>query len=1088
MRTVCFGILGIWVLAAVLTPAFAQVETARITGTVTDASGAVIPGVQITMVHVQTNRKVAATTNEAGQYVSIPLSLGDYRGEAEAPGFKRAVRTGITLQVQQTAVVDFKMQVGDVSERIEVVATAPLLNTTEATQGQVIENKRIVDLPLNGRDYIQLALLSVGTAQPLGGRFGGFTAGGQRTTQNNYLLDGVDNNNYQNASQSSRAEVLKPSVDAVQEFKVLTNSFSAEYGRSAGAVVNVVLKSGTNKFHGTAFGFVRNEVFDAKNFFARADQPKPPFKRSQFGGALGGPIIKNRTFFFGDYEGTRIRESRTVSDTVPTAAMRIGDFSALSTTIYDPLIYNAVTNTRQAFLGNRIPDQRIDPVARAAAAWYPNPQSAGLVQNFLFNPPSTVDIDKFDIRVDHMFGSRDNVYYRLSHQKDLTPSSPSLPAPAFGGGGGGAVGGNASEATNDSRNTALVWNRVISSALVTSTRLGWNRARTALLPPVSKNTNAEIGLKGVEQSEPGGASFSISGYTTLGLGGFLPMLADSQVRQVINDTTWTKGRHSIKFGTNLMWLQVYLNNLRQAQGQFAFNGSFTRNSSNLQGGNPFADFLLGFPSQTTFSSTIYMNARTNWVNLYLNDEWRATTKLTLNLGLRYELRRPWVETRNFNTVFDVDTDLANPRWIVAKDGSRSDRSLVEAAKNRFGPRFGFAYQVGLGTVVRGGYGIYLGMTENSIGLGPFNPPFLITVNQVENGLTPGISLRDGIPAGILTPQKAGTISPSALEIRPSLPYSQQWNLNIQRQIGQNWLAEIGYYANVAHHLEKEWNYNYALPGPGSPQSRRRFQSAVWPGTGILVPISTVQRVQWDGNSAFHSLQTKLQRNFGQGLGLLGSYVWSKTTGDTCGKAASGNAPGCGYQNPLNQRLERALDNQHVAHRLVLSPIWEVPLGKGRRLGSGWSGVPNAVLGGWSLSSIITLASGTPMSVTVQGDPANTGDVNRPDIIGDPFLDRGERTPERSFNTGAFARNQPFAFGNAGRNILFQPGIANVDFAAYKQFVVTEATSIQFRFEAFNFFNTPPFSSPNTTLGNPDFGRITSAGRPRNIQLGLKFVF
>ena len=1060
---------------------FGQVETARITGTVRDNTGAVLPNTEIMITHLTTNRQFVIHTDGTGNYLSVALPLGGYRVEAERPGFKHAARTGLTLQVQQTAVVDFNLEVGDVTERLVVTAEAPLLSTTEATQGQVIENKRIVDMPLNGRDYIQLALLSSGTAQPLGGRFGGFTAGGQRTTQNNYLLDGIDNNNYQNASQSGQAEAMKPSVDAVQEFKILTNSFSAEYGRAAGAVVNVVLKSGTNEFHGAAFGFLRNQALDARNFFDRPGQPKPPFKRSQFGGALGGPIIRNRTFFFGDYEGTRIRESRTVTNTIPTPAMRAGDFSALSTTIYDPLTFDPGTRNRTAFPNNRIPDQRIDPVAKAAAAWYPDPQNTSFTQNFLYNPPRRANIDKYDARVDHSVGSSDNVYYRLSHQKEVTPPSPNLPEPAFGGG--------ASETTNDGTNMALVWNHIVSPALVTSTRLGWNRALTSILPPVSRNLNAQIGLNGVEQSEPGGAAFNISGYSTLGLGGFLPLYADSQVRQLINDSTWTKGRHSIKFGTNLMWLQVYLNNLRQAQGIFSFNGSFARNPSNLQGGNPFADFLLGFPSQTNFSNSIYMNARTNWVSLYLNDEWRATSRLTLNVGLRYELRRPWVETRNFNSIFDIDTDLANPHWVVAKDGSRFDRALVEAAGNNFAPRFGFAYQVGPETVVRGGYGIYLGMTENSIGLGPFNPPFMIGIAQIEDGVTPGISLRQGIPAGILTPQKAGTIGAnSALEIRPSLPYSQQWNFNIQRQIGQSWLAEVGYSANVAHHLEKEWNYNYALPGPGSLQSRRRFQSAIWPGTNIVVPVSTVQRVQWDGNSGFHSLQTKLQRSFVRGLSVLGSYVWSKTTGDSCGKSASGNSPGCGYQDPLNHRLERALDNQHVAHRFVLSPIWELPFGKDRSVGSGWSAVPNALFGDWSLASIVTLASGTPMSVTVQGDPANTGNVNRPDVIGNPFLDREDRTPERWFNTNAFARNQQFAYGNAGRNILLQPGVANVDFAAYKRFVVTEGTSVQLRFEAFNLFNTPSFNSPNATLGNPEFGRITAAGRQRNLQFGLKVVF
>jgi hypothetical protein len=1060
----------------------AQVETARITGTVTDATGAVIPGVQITMVHVQTNRKVAATTNEAGQYVSIPLSLGDYRVEAEAPGFKRVVRTGITLRVQQTAVVDLSLQVGEITQSVEVAAKAPLLATREAAAGQVIDNQRMVDMPLNGRDYIQLALLSSGTVQTLGGRFGGFSTGGQRTTQNNYLLDGVDNNNYQNASQGERAEAVKPPVDAIQEFKVFTNSFSAEYGRAAGGVVNAVLKSGSNQLHGTAFGFLRNELLDARNFFARGDQPKPPFKRSQFGFAMGGPIRRDKTFFFGDYEGTRIRESRTVNNTIPTAAMRSGDFSALSAAIYDPLTYDPATRTRRTFANNRIPDARIDPVARAAAAWYPTPQTSGLTNNFLYNPPQVQNIDKFDVRGDHLFSAKDNVYYRFSYQHDVRPPSPSLPAPAFGSGTQ-----YASETTNEGRNMALVWNHVFSSKMVASTRLAWNRTYTLQLPAAKKNLNAEIGLRGVEQSQPGAASFAIAGYTALGIGGFLPMLADSQTRQLMSDATWVKGRHSVKLGVNVMWLQLYLNNVRTAPGQFTFNGAFTRDSQTLRGGDAFADFLLGLPAQTLYSTSIYMNARTPWYNFYAHDEWQLGRRLTLSGGLRYELRRSWIETRNFMSNFDVDTNPSNPQFRLGKDGSRFDRATMERPSANVAPRLGFSYQPRRNTVLRGGYGIYYGNAENPINGGPYNPPFLITVSLFADGITPLVVLRDGLPAGILTPKNAGTLGLSAFQVRPSLPYSQQWSFSIQRQLGQNWLWEIGYYGNVAHHLQKEYNWNYALPGPGDINARRFVQRALWPGTDTVVPIGRVQRDDFFGNSSFHSLQTKIQKELSQGFTLLGSYMWSKTMGDSCGLSAAGQTAGCGFQNPLNHALERALDNQHVAHRFVASPIWNLPFGKKGPV-SGWGHVANAVVQGWSVAGILTLTSGLPASLTVNGDPANTGELNRPDVVGNPLLGSGERTVDRWFNTAAFVANRPYTFGNAGRNILFRPGTTNVDFATYRRFRITESKNVQFRFEAFNLSNTPPLAPPVTALGDRNFGRITSAGRPRNIQMGLKFVF
>ena len=412
----------------------AQVETARISGVIVDSTGAVIPGAAVIFVHVATNTRYATTSDAGGRYLSVPLRIGEYRVEVESEGFKRAIRSGVVLQVQQTAVLDIALELGAVSETVDVTADAPLLQTTEATQGQVIDNKKIVDMPLNGRDYIQLALLSAGTQAPIGGRFGGFSAAGQRTTQNNYMLDGVDNNNVQLAAQGRRAESVKPSIDAIQEFKVSTNAFSAEYGRATGGVVNATIKSGTNEIHGTVFEFLRNEVLDAKNFFDDPEADKPPFKRNQFGFSLGGPIRKDRTFLFGDYEGTRIRESRTVNNTIPTALKQSGDFSETAGGIYDPATYDSGTNRRALFPNAIIPQSRFDRVSAQAAQWYPTPRNADLTQNFLYNPPLQEDTNKFDVRVDQIVSQSDNVYFRYSRQRDFIPESPSLPAPAFGGG------------------------------------------------------------------------------------------------------------------------------------------------------------------------------------------------------------------------------------------------------------------------------------------------------------------------------------------------------------------------------------------------------------------------------------------------------------------------------------------------------------------------------------------------------------------------------------------------------------------------------------------------------------------------------
>ncbi len=1078
--TFIFAILG-------LPAAYAQVETAKIVGTVKDSTDALVPGVQITLIHVQTNRRFSTITNDQGRYVSVPLPVGEYRVEAELPGFKKAARSGITLQVQDTAVVDFTLEVGEVTELVEVKADAPLLNSSEPSQGQVIDNRRMVDMPLNGRDYIQLALLSVGAVEPIGGRAGGFSSGGQRTTQNNYLLDGVDNNSVELATAGRRAEMVKPSIDAIQEFKVQTNSYSAEFGHGTGAVINVTTKSGSNEFHGTVFEFLRNEVLDARNFFDTPGSRKPPFKRNQFGFSLGGPIIKNKTFFFGDYEGTRIRESRTVLSAIPTLKMRNGDFSEIGT-IFDPASYDPKTKARQPFSNNLIPANRIDPIARILVGLYPTPQNNSLVNNFTFNPPSIEDVDKFDIRIDHAFSNNDNVYYRFSFHDQTLPASLNLPAPAFGG----AV----FDSTIRGVNTGLVWNHSFSSALITSNRAAWNFARFTRVNPAEagkENLNAKYGLKGVDLTTPGALSqLAISGYRNLGLGSFNGVDRDSQNSQFSSDTTWIRGNQTFKFGANIIRSQNNIYNIRDFVGNFTFNGRFTNNPATGSGGDALADFMLGIPSRFVRSTPIDVNLR-GWLHgFYLQSDWQVSRGLTLNLGMRYELSLPYIDQQNQMAQFDMDTDPFNPKLVPAKSGgTRADRALIAADTNNFAPRIGFAYQLAPLTVVRGGYGTFYGYMEPSgdaeylIG----NPPFAFGSQINTDSITPALLLKDGAPPDLLTVEKATSLSFSSFERNPTRDYSQQWNLNIQRQLGQDWLFEIGYFGDKGTHLLRRIFGNPSAPGAGNINAKRRYKSIAIPGTNVVVsPLGPVLRHEWSGNSIFHSLQTKVEKRFSSGFTLLSSYIWSKTIGDTCGFAGSGNAPGCDYQDPQNLRLDRGLDNQHLGHRFVLSSIWELPFGNGRRLGANWSGPLDVILGGWSIGDIITIESGQPLSPTVLGDPANTGENNRPNLIGGALLDRGKRTVDQWFNRAAFVSNERFMFGNAGRNILLQPGVANIDFATYKRFRIREGISTQFRFEAFNFFNTPHFGAPNAQFGNRNFGRITSAGRPRTLQFGLKVVF
>lgn len=1061
----------------------AQVETARINGTVTDPSGAAIPGAKITLIHQETGATRVVETQADGRYITLPLRIGHYRIEVESEGFKRSIRDGVILQIQETPTINFVLELGSITESVQVSSDAPLLSTLEASQGQVINNKAIVDMPLNGRNYIQLALLSAGTTQPIGGRFGGFSAAGQRTVQNNYMLDGIDNNNVQLAAQGSQAEAVQPSVDAVQEFRISTNAYSAEFGRAAGGVINATIKSGSNEFHGTAFEFLRNEALDAKNFFDRPDQPKPAFKRNQYGFSIGGPMVKNKLFFFGDYEWTKVRESRTVNNTIPTVAQRGGDFSALSQVIHDPQTYNPATRTRSPFANNMIPSQRLDPIATKAAQWYPDPLNANLTQNFLFNPPNQSDIDRWDLRTDYNPTSNDTVFFRISSQKQYSPPSPSLPAPAFGS--------SNSDFNNTGWNMAAVWSHILSPNLVTTTRLGWNRLYTEQYPPLDYNANAELGLRGVDQSTAGAPAFNINGVTGLGVGANLPNLNDSQTRQLINDTSWTTASHTVKFGINISWLQAFITNPKEGLGVFVFNGVFTRNPVNNAGGYPFADFMLGIPNQTDVADPVYSNLRAPFYHYYMQDEWRVNRKLTLNIGLRYEYNANWVETRNLLSNFI--TDGVEPHILLAQDGSRDSRALQNGDKNNFAPRFGFAYSPGTKTVLRGGYGVFVGNYEGTGG-GRFmlgNPPQTISVRLTTDQINPAFVLRDGVPEGTLDPTNVSNVRLSSFVTNPKWPTSQQWNFNIQRELANDMVLEVGYYASKGNHLPTRWNGNYALPGPGNINSRRRFTSVLFPGTSHIVsPLTIVDRHDWFGNSTFHSMQAKLEKRFSSGFSFLTFYTFSRTIGDTVGFAGAGSAPGDpqGFQNPLNRQLEKALDTQHMKHRLVGSYLYEMPFGKGRRFGGSWSPVVDGVLGGWSVAGITTLGSGQPMGLTVVGDPANTGDPNRPNVVGDWRLSRSERTLDRFFNTSAFEVNAPFTYGNAGRNLLEQPGMVNFDFATYKRFLLTEQVALQFRFEAFNFFNTPAFGAPNAQVGNINFGRITGAGRPRNLQFGLKLVF
>jgi hypothetical protein len=1050
-------------------------QTATVTGRVTDASDAVIAGTKVTVVNQATGVERPTVTNETGYYTVPLLQPGRYEIRVAQDGFKPVRRTGLILEVDQRAEINFRLEVGAVTDRVEVTADAVQINTVDASRGKVIENRRIVDMPLNGRDYIQLALLSAGTVQPIGGRYGGFSTAGMKTTQNNYVLDGLDNNGIELAGAQRRGEMVKPSVDAVQEFKIQTNAYAAEFGRAMGGVVNVTTKSGTNDLHGTAFWFLRNEKLDAKNFFDPADRPKPPFKRNQFGFSAGGPVVKNKTFLFGDYEGTRIRESATITSTIPSLRMKNGDFGEQTAALRDP--------NGGVFPNNRIPVSRFDRLGKTLIDLYPSPLNSDLRNNFLIQAPDPEDVDRWDVRADHNFSSRDLVFARVSYNDQKFPAALPLPAPAFGGGFDGTVTG---------WNTGLNWNHIFTPSLLMNTRIGWNYAQFTRVNPASagtENLNARYGIPGVDQTQPGGFSnIGITGFRSLGLGSFNPVIRDSQNRQAAGDLTWVKGKHTVKFGGNILRSQNNIFNIREEVGNFNFNGRYT--------GNGAADLLLGATNQLNWSNRILVQLRAWQMGYFIQDDWKITPRLTVNLGVRYEVVLPFQEKNNKMSNLLIEGGPANAKIVQAGSGEagrgRRNRSLITTDANNFMPRVGFAYKVNDRTVVRAGVGMFYGYLEPTgdseylIG----NAPYAWGVTQTSSPTTPAFQFASGPPPGSLTLARATGLTFAAYEQDPANFYNAQWNLNIQRQIGRDWLFEIGYSGAKASHLLERYEGNYSPPGPGNLNLKRPFLRVEVPGVGVVSPLGLVQYHQHAFNSNYQALVTKLEKRFSQGFTLLTSYTFSKTLGDTvCGGAAPGNAGGCGVQDPRNRRAEKGPDSQHFPHRFVVSGVWELPMGRGRKFGSGMNRVADSVAGGWSLGSIVTWTSGDPFSATVAGNPANIGSsavTTRPNLVGDPKA--GAKTLDQYFNTGAFAMPPAFTLGSAGRNILTGPSQFNWDFSALKDFPLTERARLQFRFEAFAFTNTPRFGNPGNVLGTPNFGVIGGAGTPRNLQLALKLIW
>jgi hypothetical protein len=1032
-----------------------QADDAIVVGTVFDSTHATVSGATVKLTHLATNAVTEVRTDEHGEFRTPSLKIGEYIIAVQADGFKQSNQRGVVLEIGDVRKVDVILEVGQTSESVNVQAEAPLLQTSDSTVGDVINNKQIEDMPLNGRDYLQLANLSSGTVSAAQG----VEIGGQAGTQVAFLLDGQDNNNQQiSTGHSGQKEVVKPSVDAIEEFKVVTNGYSAEFGRSSSGVVSVALKSGTNELHGSAFEFIRNDIVDAKNLFATY---KPPYKRNQFGASAGGPVIHNKTFIFGDFETTYIRQSTTTLSTVPTLAQRDGIFSS---NIIDPL-------TGKQFPGNQIPLNRIDPIALKVLSFLPLPQNGAATNNYNYQSPSNQDAHRWDLRVDQIIDDKQNLFFRFSDQVVDTGVSVVLPPD-----NGQYYAGAGADAAN-SKSFVLGYNRVWTPAIVSSIRAGWNDLAWTNYFPNQSLTG--IGIPGVSDASPGFSNIVITGYPSLGVTN-VPNADASQDRQLSGDVTWSKGSHSLKFGIQQYWLQTNFLSSQRSSGIFSFDGQYTKNA--------LADFLLGAAYTESISNYSYLALRTPWTNFFVQDDWRVTPNLTLNIGLRYELDPPPVQKNNTISNFDLDSNPGHPVLVPAgSEGSGiAGRALQNVDYNQWAPRLGVAYSIDSKTVIRAGAGIFYSnlITEGGMQSLEVNPPNNVRVSFTTNkALPPTLLLSDGFAPNALSLANASNVELVSYDQRGVTPADYQWNFNIQRQLPGSILVEVGYYGNKLDHMWRQIDGNPASPEPGNINSNRPYQSTLVPGTDDTITLADVVRIQKDGWSAYNGLQAKIEKRYTNGLTFIASYAYSKTIalGDTAGG-----------QNELDWMADKSVSSLDVTHHFVGSAVYQLPFGQGRHFGSNWNRITDGFLGGWSFAPIFTASTGMPLNVTVNGSPSNTGattSVDRPNVVGDWHL--SNPTVAEWFNTAAFVANAAYTYGDAGRNIIRGPGFVDLDLALHKSFRITERVSAQLRVESFNATNTPALGPPNTVLGNPLFGQITATAvgtSSRDNQLGLKVVF
>jgi hypothetical protein len=1096
-----------FVICCVFGSAFGQMTTGTILGRVTDPSGGAIPGARVTVTDTGTGLSHTFVTGSDGSYVVPYLIPGTYSVSAQKQGFRTLSKTGITLEVNQKARIDLTLQVGSLTQRVTVSTQAPLLQTQSSEQGTVIAGAKIVSMPLNLREFAELVNLTTGTTpNAVGGDLGSSFSGdnpqaidsssvnGIESDADNWTIDGISDN-----EAFFSVLTVNPSVDAIQEFNVDNNNYSAEFGRAGGANVQIAIKSGANQFHGDAFEFFRNSGLEANNFFSnQSGAAIPPYRQNQFGANIGGPIRKDRTFFFVDYEGLRTRLGESGLSTIPTTAERTGDFSASgSPIIYNAFNVNAATGQPQPFAGNIIPSSMINPAAAKVMALFPNPNVvAPLGQpNFYGVVSEAHNIDEGDVRIDHRLTDKDQLMGRYSLLR-TTLLNPAYLGTVIGGGPGDIT------AYTRNQNAVISETHTFSPTTLNEFRVGVNRVNTNWYGlDENLQTSNQVGIPGINNfcGTCGGLpTINIAGFTSFGHASFAPTLRHDTTFEYVDNVTFIRGKHTIKVGADIQRIQADLYQTTNPIGEFCFNQENTSQHGATGTGSGLAGFLLGYPDFAGRAAlTDFPSNRDTQTFFFGQDDFRAMQNLTLNLGLRWEYYGPSTDAWNNQANFNLTTGNIQVACVAI-----SCSGGIQPDYHNWEPRVGFAYSMGHNskTVLRGGFGIsrfYPGYGGANFGTLDDNFPYVqgqgfapanfFTVTPgdpvLSNGLPalPPPQERPGAPPGNLIPTggaTAGAFS-SVFYMPADLPMSAvyQWSLDLQRELSPNLMLSVAYVGNRANYLAlTSLPGNYPEPGvvtsTGLSLQEARPYYSIDPGLAGFT-----KRIQ-GGNSIYNSLQVKLQKRTSYGLSFLASYTWEHDLGR-----------GQNWVNPDLYMAQESNIGGVPPQTFVLSYTYQLPFGQGEHFGAGWNKWTNAVLGDWQLSGITSYFTGLPFNPTVTSTLDN-GNGDMPNRICNGALPGP--TIQEWFNTSCFTTPGLNQFGNSGFNMLYGPGFADWDMALMKNVHVSESKYFQFRAEFYNAFNGVNFGEPSTLVctacGEGTITSLASTYNPRLVQFGLKLYY